>query len=48
MKPAQKNEWIDWLDDFGNLRHDAPLLIKEQYKKWKEQQAEWDRKNYEE
>jgi DNA repair ATPase RecN len=40
MIPFKNNEWIAWLDDFGNMRKDAPIHIQEQYKDWEKKQEE--------
>jgi hypothetical protein len=34
------SEWIKWLDDFGNMRKDAPIHIQEQHKEWEKRQME--------
>ena len=33
-------EWMNWLDDFGNIRKDAPIRVQEAYKEWEKKQEE--------
>ena len=38
------SEWIGWLDDFGNMRSDAPIRIQKEYEEYMKELA----KTYEE